>query len=141
MAVNSSRNVLELGPDPPTPRLTENHSIRRAGKGQGGPGLVASSRGREGRGGWGGRGCLETRPVPITGEAGRGHLGRRRDFLRFRCWPVRPEKLILIPPGKYCAWMSRPDVQGSGFTPGSMSLYRSLISGPPLPPSPKAALR
>lgn len=47
-------------------------------------------------------GCLVECPVPIKGETGRVNLGRRRDFLLFRCWPVSHEKLILILPGKRC---------------------------------------
>lgn len=38
----------------------------------------------------------------IKGEMGRVNLGRRRDFLLFRCWLVSYEKFIFILLGKRC---------------------------------------
>ena len=92
MCVNSSWNELGLGLESP-----EGHREPQHWK----EGLGRLRRGGAARG-WRGCGCLEERPEPIKGETGRVHLGRRRDFLLFRCWPGRHEKLILILPGKYC---------------------------------------
>lgn len=128
MCVNSSEDKLGIRLESPESHQELQH--QKAGKV-----WNTSSTAKEGRGPQEtteDMGCLVGRPVPIKGEAGRVNLGRRRDFLVFRCWPVTHEKLILILPGKPCtvdwkSWCAVKQVLSLKTSPFILSWHMKLL--------------